>query len=353
MKADDKRPIIIKRKKHAHGHHGGAWKIAFADFMTAMMALFLVLWILSTSTPDQRKMVAEYFRTPLLVAMAGGDNDSASTSAIPGGGDDPTKSEGEVRAIDINEESRSNIDRENLEELKRAIEEAIDLDEVVRQMKDQIVIDMIPEGLRIQLVDSEKRPMFEVGSAKVAPYMQRLLNMLGSILNKLPNSIQISGHTDSLVYANGEKSYSNWELSADRANASRRELVSGGLDANKLIRVSGMGDKVRFNHAGELDAINRRIAIVVVGDEARKRILDEGTLLVDKKGKSVGQVGHLPLVQPVIPDGQLKELNLDVTPTVTIDPKPLTVKTTSTSTTTTKNQGGTSTLTVRTIEDKQ
>ena len=165
MKADDKRPIIIKRKKQSHGHHGGAWKIAFADFMTAMMALFLVLWILATSTPDERKMVAEYFRTPLVVAMAGGDKDSASTSAIPGGGDDPTKAEGEVRAIDINELSRSNIDRESLEELKRAIEEAIDLDEVVRQMKDQIVIDMIPEGLRIQLVDSEKRPMFEVGSA--------------------------------------------------------------------------------------------------------------------------------------------------------------------------------------------
>lgn len=318
MKADDKRPIIIKRVKKSHGHHGGAWKIAFADFMTAMMALFLVLWILSTSTPDQRKMVAEYFRTPLAVAMAGGNNDSASTSPIPGGGDDPTKLEGEVRAIDINQESRSNIERENLEELKRAIEEAIDLDEVLRQMKDQIVIDMIPEGLRIQLVDSEKRPMFEVGSARVAPYMKKLLNMLGGILNKLPNSIQISGHTDSLVYASGEKGYSNWELSADRANASRRELVSGGLDAQKLIRVSGMGDKVRFNHAGELDAINRRIAIVVVGDEARKQILDEGTLLINGKGRTTGKVGQVPVIPPVIPEGQLKEVKLDVTPTVTI-----------------------------------
>lgn len=183
--------------------------------------------------------------------------------------------------------------------------------------------------------------------------MQRLLNMLGSILNKLPNSIQISGHTDSLVYATGEKGYSNWELSADRANASRRELVAGGLDAEKLIRVSGFGDKVRFNHAGELDAINRRIAIVVVGDEARKRILDEGTLLIDKKGKSAGQVGELPLVQPVIPEGQLKELNLDVTPEMTIDPKPVPAHAPSASRTTTKIQSGTSTLTVRTIEVKQ
>lgn len=318
MKADDKRPIIIKRVKKSHGHHGGAWKIAFADFMTAMMALFLVLWILSMANPQQRKIVAEYFRTPLVVAMAGGDKESTSTNPIPGGGDDVTKSEGEVRAIDILEESRSNIERENLEELKRAIEEAIDLDDVLRQMKDQIVIDMIPEGLRIQLVDSEKRPMFEVGSARVAPYMKTLLNMLGGILNKLPNSIQISGHTDSLVYASGEKGYSNWELSADRANASRRELVAGGLDAQKLIRVSGMGDKVRFNHAGELDAINRRIAIVVVGDEARKQILDEGTLLVNPKWKTTGKVGEVPKIAPTIPDGQLKEIKLDVTPTVTV-----------------------------------
>jgi chemotaxis protein MotB len=343
MKADDKRPIIIKRKKHGHGHHGGAWKIAFADFMTAMMALFLVLWILATSTPDQRKMVAEYFRTPLLVAMAGGNNDSASTSPIPGGGADPTKSVGEVRAIDINQESRSNIEREQLEELKRAIEDAIDLDDVLRQMKDQIVIDMIPEGLRIQLVDSEKRPMFEVGGTKVAPYMKTLLNMLGGILNKLPNSIQISGHTDSLVYANGEKGYSNWELSSDRANASRRELVSGGLDAQKLIRVSGMADKVRFNHAGEMDAINRRIAIVVVGDQARKQILDEGTLLIDGKGKTTGKVGQVPAIPAPIPEGQLKEVKLDVTPVTTV---------THQSTTTTSVNGSTTTVNVKSVEVK-
>lgn len=321
MKADDKRPIIIKRKKKAHGHHGGAWKIAFADFMTAMMALFLVLWILSMSNPEQRQIIAEYFRTPLVVAMAGGNKESASTSAIPGGGDDPTKAEGEVRAIDILQESRSNVERETLEQLKRAIEEAIDLDEVLRQMKDQILIDMIPEGLRIQLVDSEKRPMFEVGSTQVAPYMKKLLNMLGGILNKLPNSIQISGHTDSLVYANGEKGYSNWELSSDRANASRRELVSGGLDAQKLIRVSGMGDKVRFNNAGELDAINRRIAIIVVGDEARKQILDSGTVLMNGHGKKTGQVGYIPAIAPVIPDGQLHEVKLDATITTTVEMK--------------------------------
>lgn len=312
MKADEHRPIIIKRKKVAHGHHGGAWKIAFADFMTAMMAFFLVLWILSMANPAQRMIVAEYFKTPLVVAMAGGDKSSSSTSPIPGGGDDPTKEEGEVRAIDQLEKSRSNIERETLMELKRALEEAIDVNELLRDMKDQILIDMIPEGLRIQLVDTEKRPMFEVGSAKVAPYMRTLLNVIGPILNKLPNSIQISGHTDSLVYSSGERGYSNWELSSDRANSSRRELVEGGLDPEKLIRVSGMADRIRFNNAGELDAINRRIAIIVVGDNARKQILDEGSLLISPEGKRIGVMGEVPVMPPPIPaTTEFTEVRLD------------------------------------------
>lgn len=274
MKADDKRPIIIKRKKAAHPHHGGAWKIAFADFMTAMMALFLVLWILSTSNPEQRKAVAEYFRTPLVVALTNGDRDSASDSAIPGGGPDPSYSEGEVRNIDIRQQNRA-IERRNLEELKRRLEEAIDINPLLKDFKDQILIDLIPEGLRIQLVDSDKRPMFEVGSAKVAPYMSELLRIIAPILNQLPNSIQISGHTDSRPYAGGEKGYSNWELSAERANSSRREMVIGGLDSGKLLRVSGMADMLRFQGAKELDAINRRIAIIVVDSYERKSILNQ------------------------------------------------------------------------------
>ncbi len=275
MKAENKRPIIVKRKRKAHGHHGGAWKIAFADFMTAMFALFLVLWILSSSSPAQRAQIAEYFRTPIMVAMAGGDRDSASTSAIPGGGDDATKEVGEVRAIDLLEQSRSHMEQEELIQLKRMLEEAIDVSELLREMRDQILIDMIPEGLRIQLVDSEKRPMFEIGSAKVAPYMRALLREIAPILNRMPNSIQISGHTDSLVFAEGEAGYSNWELSADRANASRRELIAGGIDATKLIRVTGMADRIRFNNAGEKDAINRRIAIIVSDRATVHRILNE------------------------------------------------------------------------------
>lgn len=280
MKANETRPIIIKRKKKSHGHHGGAWKIAFADFMTAMMALFLVLWILAISDPQDRTAIAEYFRTPILVALAGGDKAAASTSAIPGGGPDPAYSEGEVRNIDLRQMSRSDVDREQLIELKRSLEHAIDLSEELAQIRNQIIIDLIPEGLRIQLVDSDNRPMFEIGSAKVAPYMGEVLRIMAPILNSIPNSIQISGHTDSREYAGGEKGYSNWELSADRANASRRLLVDGGLATEKLIRVSGMSDRLRFDNAGPLDAVNRRIAVIVLNRTAENAILNPEKIIV-------------------------------------------------------------------------
>ncbi|MHD0644020.1 flagellar motor protein MotB [Pseudomonas aeruginosa] len=286
MKVTEKRPIIVKRKKPGHSHHGGAWKIAFADFMTALMALFLVLWILSVSDPEKRRAVAEYFRTPLVVAMTSGDRDSSSTSAIPGGGPDPSYNEGEVRNIDIKQESRNNQERERLVELKRNLEQVIDASALLRELKSQILIDMIPEGLRIQLVDTDKRPMFEIGSTKIAPYMRDLLRTIAPILNTLPNDIQISGHTDSLQYSNGEVGYSNWELSADRANASRRELVFGGLDKSKLIRVAGMADKIRYQGAQEMDAVNRRIAIIVVDSQSKKAILNQDEEIPLPKGVS-------------------------------------------------------------------
>ncbi|MNZ22115.1 Motility protein B [compost metagenome] len=274
--AGDRPVIIIRRKKVVHGHHGGAWKIAFADFMTALMALFLVLWILSSSSQAQRVAVAEYFRTPLLVAMAGGDRDSASANVIPGGGPDPTFAEGELSRIDPRQEQRFAEERKRLIELEGRIENAINGDAALKEIKEQIRVDLTPEGLRIQLVDSEQRPMFEVGSARVAPYMRTLLQTIAPMLNELPNSIQISGHTDSLPYAGGEAGYSNWDLSADRANASRRELVAGGLASEKLLRVSGMADRVPFDGAGSADAINRRITVIVLDSPTAKAILDQG-----------------------------------------------------------------------------
>lgn len=267
--------IIIQRKKVEHGHHGGAWKLAFADFMTAMMALFLVLWMLANAGQPERAAVAEYFRTPLLVAMAGGDRAAASDSAIPGGGPDLSYTEGERQRIDPNQEQRSQEEKERLHRLKKRISEAIGNDPQLKDLQKQILIDLTPEGLRIQLVDTEQRPMFKLGSAQVEPYMRALLRTIAPKLNELPNNIQITGHTDSLPYAGGEAGYSNWELSADRANASRRELVNGGLDSAKLLRISGMSDRIPFEGAAPNDASNRRIAVYVLDSRVTKAIIDE------------------------------------------------------------------------------
>ncbi|MDW5375680.1 flagellar motor protein MotB [Halomonas sp. HP20-15] len=261
----DHRPIIVKRKKAARQrHHGGNWKIAYADFMTALMALFLVLWILSTASADELKSIAEYFRTPLPVAMAGGDKSTASTSAIPGGGPDPTHSDGERQRIDERVQTRPSDEQRRLLGLERRIESVIQSKPQLRDLRSQLRMELTPEGLRIQIVDTEKRPMFKLGSDQVEDYMHDILQAIAPVLNELPNRISLSGHTDSLPYYGGEQGYSNWELSADRANASRRELVAGGLDAGKLLRVAGMGSRVPLNAVDTTDPINRRISIVVL-----------------------------------------------------------------------------------------
>jgi Flagellar motor protein len=197
-------PIIIKRrKKAARGHHGGAWKIAFADFMTALMALFLVLWVLSNAGKGDKEAIAQYFSTPLLVALSHGDRNSASTSAIPGGGSQANQPQGETvrkpRPTRLSSE-----ERRHLQALKQRLEDAVERDPKLRELKQQIAIELSPEGLRVQLLDTDKRPMFELGSARVAPYMSQLLRTFAPVLNELHNQIQISGHTDSHPYPGGE-----------------------------------------------------------------------------------------------------------------------------------------------------
>jgi chemotaxis protein MotB len=265
-------PIIIRRKKVVHGHHGGSWKIALADFMTALMALFLVMWILSSATQEQREGVAEYFSTPLLTAIAGGEKQANTSTVIPGGGPDPTTTEGERQRIDRRIENRPTEMRRRFQDLRRRIESAIQADPVLRELRNQLRFDTTREGLRIQLVDTDKRPMFELGSDQVAPYMRRLLRTLAPLLNEVPNPISISGHTDSVPYLGGLKGYSNWELSSDRANASRRELVAGGLEPDRLLRVAGMGDQVPMPDSEPGDAINRRISLVVLYQQVADHI---------------------------------------------------------------------------------
>ena len=265
--------IVIRRKKIVHAHHGGSWKIALADFMTALMALFLVMWILTASNSEQREAVAEYFRTPLVVAMAGGNKSSASTSAIPGGGPDSSFSEGERLRLHKAETSRFNgQQRRFLAQLQRRIEEAISLDPLLRDLRSQLRFDFTLEGLRIQVHDTDQRPMFELGSDQVEPHMREFLYTLAPLLNELPNELSISGHTDSLNYASGSVGYSNWELSSDRANASRRELIAGGLRSDKLLRVSGVADNVPMRDLTHGDPRNRRIELLILYAETAEGI---------------------------------------------------------------------------------
>ncbi|MFV8781574.1 flagellar motor protein MotB [Microbulbifer sp. SA54] len=271
------RRVVIKRpRKVREGHHGGAWKIALADLMTALMALFLVLWIVSNASPQELQGLAEYFRTPLAVALSNGDRDSASTSVIPGGGADPAHVSGERARVDLRTQRLPDDVRRSLMELRFRIESVIQGDQELWELRDQVRFELTPEGLRIQLLDTEQRSMFQLGSDRLAPHLRQLMRAMAPLLNELPYAVSISGHTDSLSYAAGDSGYSNWELSAGRANACRRELVAGGLDSNKMLRVIGMGDRVPIPGSNPGDAVNRRISLEVLSDAAAMRIRSGG-----------------------------------------------------------------------------
>lgn len=263
--------IIIKRPVQAAKHHGGAWKIAFADFMTAMFAFFLVMWILSISTPKQLEGIADQFKMPLKVALTGGTKSSSGSQVIPGGGADPSRVDGEVRLAE-SESSSEMDDGRRLDELKDRLDAMIESSPVLKQFRPQLLIDITPEGLRIQIVDNENRPMFDRSSAVVVAYMRSILREIGPVLNEQPNKLTLSGHTDATVYSQGDKSYSNWELSADRANASRRELVAGGMQDGKILRVMGVASSVHLNKEDPYAEVNRRISILVLNKRAQSDI---------------------------------------------------------------------------------
>ncbi|AZG16226.1 MULTISPECIES: flagellar motor protein MotB [Cupriavidus] len=285
--AQDLRPIIIKKaKSHAKPHGNHSWKIAYADFMTAMMALFLVLWLLSSSSPKTLVGVAEYFKTPLKVAVAGGDKSSLSKSVIPGGGKDPTAKDGEVMRAMTNDPAdaqrrRDQMDSERLRALKGRLEQIIENNPTLRQFRPQLLLDITSEGLRIQILDTQNRPMFRTGSAAVEPYMRTILREIGPVLNEMPNKVSLSGHTDSATYMRGERAYSNWELSADRANASRQELIAGGMQEGKVLRVLGLADTMPLEKNDALAPTNRRISIVVLNKRAQAQFEQENASAAD------------------------------------------------------------------------
>ncbi|SEF63754.1 flagellar motor protein MotB [Nitrosomonas ureae] len=293
--ADDlsQRPIVIKRiKKVTGGHHGGAWKIAYADFVTAMMAFFLLMWLLGSSTQSQLEGISEYFKTPLKIAFMGGSSIGESNSLVKGGGTDLTRQHGQVKNGEIITNDKANkqaikvikerIELEKLEGLKKKIEKAIQANPQLQRFANQLLLDITTDGLRIQIVDEKNRPMFALGSAELQPYTRTILREIGNMLNEVTNKISLSGHTDAKPFPAGDKGYSNWELSADRANASRRELIVGGMDANKMLQVVGLSSAVLFDKQDPLNPINRRISIVVMNEKAEKAItMDNPTVDID------------------------------------------------------------------------
>ncbi|MCR1567801.1 MAG: flagellar motor protein MotB [Mixta calida] len=275
-----KQPIIIirKRKKHGHDHHGGSWKIAYADFMTAMMAFFLVMWLIANSSPQQRHRIAEYFQMPLKVALSQGNQSSLSDSVIPGGGDDLVKKEGEVnRSRPRDGESDKDIRR--LKKARERLESLIKSDPRLSNFQSNLRLQLTENGLLIQIIDTQDRPMFKLGSKELESYLMAIFEALVPVLNELPNRISLTGHTDSLPYAQGDVGYSNWELSSDRANASRRALISAGLTANKFLRVIGTADSMVLENTAPDSPINRRISILVLTQNKEKAIIRDDNLI--------------------------------------------------------------------------
>ena len=279
-------PIIIKRvKKGGHAVHGGAWKIAYADFVTAMMAFFLLMWLLGSTTEGDKKGISDYFQSPVKVAMQGGSGAGASSSIITGGGNDLTQSAGQSRKSDSADKPSKKLpgeaakdeaakrDAKKLAALSAKIAAAISNNSKMSEFSSQIRLEITADGLQIQIVDDQKRPMFDSGSATVKPYMREILREIGVALLDVDNKLSLDGHTDQTPYGNAARGYSNWELSADRANATRRELAAAGMPEGKLVRVVGMASSLLLLPEEPLNPANRRISILVMTQEAEERIL--------------------------------------------------------------------------------
>jgi chemotaxis protein MotB len=299
MSDDSQQPIVVKRiKKGGGGHHGGAWKIAYADFVTAMMAFFLLMWLLGSTTKGDLKGIADYFQTPLKVALFGGSGSGDSSSVIKGGGEDMTRTYGQVKKGETEAEKKTinlqrlkedfeRMEKQKLEGLKSELEALIEATPTLKQFKNQLLLDLTTEGLRVQIVDEKNRPMFDSASSELKPYTRDILREIGKALNKVENRISLTGHTDATPYAGGDRGFGNWELSTNRANASRRELVAGGMADSKMIRVVGLASTVLYDKTDPHSAINRRIGIVVLNKRTEEAILRDGGMVEEEPGATL------------------------------------------------------------------
>lgn len=302
-------PIIIVRrsKKHGHGHHGGSWKVAFADFMTAMMAFFLLLYLLEAASPKELAAIAGYFQDPGHQYNVGPGGADASMLDLKSPMEEATllevgqevpkeapgvmgdqrdvfaeESENEEEEIPsdyeegLHEQALYQIERAQLEALEEQLQAEIEsLDSALHAVSEQIQLNFTELGLSIQIVDKERRPMFAEGSVQLQDYAEAALYALAPIINKVPNRISIIGHTDAKNYGSGA-SYTNWELSADRANSARRALLESAYPEDKVIVVQGMGSRSPLIPNNPLDPANRRIAIIVL-----KKTVEDAMLKTD------------------------------------------------------------------------
>jgi chemotaxis protein MotB len=301
------RPIlIVKKVKKAAGHHGGAWKVAYADFVTAMMAFFMVMWLIASVNKETRAAIFEYFKNPSMdqgkspkaapgqmgpggastsvINMRGGlDSPRSSVALITTGLGTPTSgavTDHPNMKLPTSEQEAKKIaaaaDHRKLESLMAELKEAISKSQALAPFKDQLLLDITPEGLRIQIVDAQNRPMFDLGSPRLKTYTTDIMRALAPYLNSVNNRISLAGHTDTTPYS-AAGGYNNWDLSTDRANAARRALESGGLSAEKISRVVGLSSSVLFDKENTRNPINRRISIIVMTHEAEESALKTDT----------------------------------------------------------------------------
>ncbi len=279
--------IVVKRKKKAAhgGHHGGAWKIAYADFVTAMMAFFLLMWLLGSTSRYDKQGIEDYFNAPLSTLFGGKDGSgSARSSVIQGGGRDLSSTRpGEATKTQSQPVPKTTVraasqaeDAQRLKQLKQKLIALIENTPALRAYKDQIRIEITSEGLRIEIVDSLKRPMFASGSSKLEDYVTTILTQIGASLNDVNNRVSIAGHTDAVAYSGGQAGYSNWELSSERANAARRALIAGGMSEGKVLQVRGLADVLPLNKDVADEPTNRRISILVLNQAAEEAFFRDG-----------------------------------------------------------------------------
>jgi chemotaxis protein MotB len=269
----NKQPIIVIKKKASHGgHHGGAWKVAYADFVTAMMALFIVLWLLNSSV-KVKKAVEGYFKDPLSSHKETGTDKTGSGDSIP-------------------------VDKTNVVKLKEQIQKAILQQKDLEKLAKQIEITITPEGLRIELIEDKNGTFFQSGSAQLSETGQKLVGMLAGQLKTLPNHLLLEGHTDAQPYAS-ENGYTNWELSADRANAARRLLQQDGVGQQQISQVRGYADQLLRVKNDPLDPSNRRISLIVQWVPAPEPLTSNGKA-AEKDGET-SQGKQKAAVQPAAP----------------------------------------------------